>query len=312
MVKIKFYFLLLIKEKTCRKDSRDGKPYNKISEEAREVIRSVFCDTFNFVPEPGSDASNHEIWYTLKGKIDKSDTVIRHYKMRIILEIEKQYCDDSLASLFLKARQERGELAEQQLGTLIESLRKKDSIDQIFKYPLIEVLKDYNPEYFKTFGLEPITTFFYEVPDYRFKRSLQKIIPIATPKTIIRLSRPSVITSKMSDFMRTEVINIIYDTCLYDQREKSRLGIDDNTFRRMKEYFGNILFNTETLITNVEITKSLHTLSLLMSLGALAAILAIITCVPYLCAQNTSSLKSLLGGFMMFLLLALWVYFLKR
>jgi hypothetical protein len=312
-VKVKFYFLFLISDKEDKRTPEGKKNYSSISKDARDVINSLFKDQYSFNPKSRSDnrANNgeNEEWYFLEGTLKNNKALIKHFKMRIIWEIEEESDGANLAEIFLDARKRRKKYNEE-LKYFRKAFNGKEFIDQVFDYLLIEVGKDYKPKDFKKLEEEAITTFFYEVPDYRRKGTfLQRICLPPIPKTIIRLSRPSTITSKMSDFMRTEVINILYDACLYHKRqEKKNEIIKEEHFRDMKTYLGKILFDTEMSIADGEIKTSVHILSLLMGIGAIAGILAIIAFLPLsLCEQDTIFYKSLIG--FLLLLFASWIFF---
>lgn len=310
-VKVKFYFLFLISDKENMRTPEGKKDYSSISEEARDVINYVFKDQYKFNPQSSTDnranSGENEEWYFLEGTLKKNKALIKHFKMRIIWEIEEESDGTNLTEIFLDARKRRKKY-NKELNDFREAFKEKDFIDQVFDYLLIEVGKDYKPKDFKKLEEEAITTFFYEVPDYRRKGTFLKRVCLPTiPKVIIRLSRPSTITSKMSDFMRTEVINILYDTCLYYKREEKKDEIEEKHFREMKANLGNILFNTEMSIANGEITTSVHILSLLMGIGAIAGILAIIAFLPlFLCEQDTILYKSLIG--LILFIFASWIF----
>jgi hypothetical protein len=300
--KANFFFLFLIKEKI----SKSQKDYGGISKEARQIIKSTFP---RFKNVSGS-RKDHENWYILQGQLCGYNALIKHYKMRVIWEIEGKAEGRDLAELFSDARGKRKEFNKQ-----LEEFKKKftdvslECINGVFDYLLIEVEKDYGSNDFEDLKEEALTTFFYEVPDHRRGREktrerIRDLLrgSLFIPKTIIRLSRPSVITSKMSSFLKAEVINILYDVCLYPQRENDCEEITDEMYTTMKKYLGQVLFNAEMSITNVELTKSIHSLSILMGTGAIAGILAIIAFIPWLFCEQTIFLPRTLVG----ILLLIW------
>jgi hypothetical protein len=323
-VKVKFYFLFLIKGKDAKGEE---KHYNEISEEARRTTKSVFPD---FKPVTYRNAANHEEWYILEGRFEATPVRLKHYKMRIILEIEESSTETTLDKIFAESRNKRGKF-KPLVAKITESFdsHKKTELNficQVYNYLLVEVEQDYKPKDYESLKEEALTTFFYEVPDSR--RRGQKLLqrlkssllgPFLIPKTIIRLSRPSVITSRMSTFMRAEVINILYDKALYElrsgkpsltkERTTDKLQIDEDTFSNMKEYLGKVLFDTEMSSANTEISRSVNILSVAMGIGAIGAILAIIVFIPLevLCEQNTVLYKSFIGGIL--LIWAVWILF---
>lgn len=303
--KANFFFLFLIKEKI----SKSQKDYGGISKEARQIIKSTFPRFKNV----SGNRKDHENWYMLQGQLCGYNALIKHYKMRVIWEIEGKAEGRDLAELFSDARRKRKEFNKQ-----LEEFKKKFTdmslkcINGVFDYLLIEVEKDYGSNDFEDLKEEALTTFFYEVPDHRREREktrerIRDLLrglrgSLFIPKTIIRLSRPSVITSKMSSFLRAEVINILYDVCLYPQRQENCERITEEMFVTMKQYLGQVLFNAEMSITNVELTKSIHGLSILMATGAIAAILAIIAFIPVLFCEQMIFLPRTLVG----ILLLIW------
>lgn len=312
--KIKFYFLFLIKEK----EGATPKDYDGISKEARKIIKSMFSG----FEEVQGNVEDHENWHTLKGNLCGC-TLIKHYKMRIIWEIKRETEGSNLAELFSDARRKRKKF-DDQLKTFKDKFKDEhlEYINDVFDYLLIEVEKDYESNDFKDLEEEALTTFFYEVPDRRRGRekTVERIIDLLCglcgslfiPKTIIRLSRPSVTTSKMSSSLRAEVINILYDACLYPKRDKGCEEITEKMYTTMK-HLGQVLFNTEMSITNTELTKSIHALSILMGTGAIAGILAIIAFVPlFICKQNMLLYQTLAGFLLLIWAVSILCYIAKR
>ena len=319
-VKVKFYFLFLIQEKR-------QKTYDEISKEARELLKDVL-NGFTETPKSGN-INDYKKWYILEGTRDGDKIQIKQQTVRIIIEIQKIYNENNLSDLFSIVRQDRDNLHSK---SYLKDLRDKFKISiergqvtvrQLFKYPLIEVEKEYSLKDFIDLEEEAITTFFYEVPDSRRiflyrgegKTKLQQIgnfllgFTKPIPKTIMRLSRPSVITSKMSPFLRAEVINILYDACLYPMRSgDDPEKIDEETFNKMKQFLGSVLFNNEMAMANAEISRSVNILSVLMGIGAIVGIFAIIAFIPWILnEENTILGKSLIG-----VILAIWAIWILK
>ncbi|MQY60508.1 hypothetical protein GH153_01530 [bacterium] len=286
--------------------SKSPKDYGGISKEARQIIKSAFP---RFKNVSGS-RKDHDNWYMLQGRLCGCDALIKHYKVRVIWEIEGKAEGRDLAELFSDARGKRKKFNKQ-----LEEFKKKFAdvglkyINGVFDYLLIEVEKDYKSNDFEDVKEEALTTFFYEVPDHGRKRekTIERIGDLLSgslfiPKTIIRLGRPSVITSKMSSFLRTELINILYDTCLYTKRKNDCGKITDEMFVTMKQYLGQVLFSAEISFTNAELTKSIHGLSILMGTGAIAGILAVIAFLPLLFGKQNIFLPRTIFG----IILLIW------
>jgi hypothetical protein len=283
-VKVIFYYLFIL-------DGKGKKNYDAISKDARDVIKECYH------PDQQSIEDNvHDKYCTFsfnqKPRINKNGIFlnnIKHYKVRIIFTSEGILSGDNLSDIFAQIRSRLKEIEEEKVfKKYIDCLKLQPHISDVCQYPLVEILKDYSASDFKNLVKtdEAITTFCYEVPDYRKEKTagqkvIQKLFSPMIGKVFVRLSRPSVIVTKMSDFMRMEVINIIYDTCLYDLRKNKRDKPDEITFKKMKDSLGQNLFNNEISTTNLEINRLLDILSYMMSLGAIASIVAVIMFIPY-------------------------------
>ncbi len=271
-LEVKFYFLCLV--------GRIDKRYNLISKKVREKIDTILK---GLTLEREGDINDPESWYIWKSKIpitindsnEYCDIVIKHFKVRIIIEITRKYKEDNFVNIFKKTRKERDKLIDNDLIKNLLELKIDGLVEKIYFYPLIQIFKEFKSKHFKYFGDESISSFLYEVPDAR-RENLSSLL-FASPKiTIVRVSRPSIIASEMSNFMLSQIINVVYDTCLVSLRENHSNELSEKIFHDMRDYIGRVLFDHEETIASSELTRSVNTLSIIMSFGAIAAVLAII------------------------------------
>ena len=285
--KVKFYLLCILGRK-------HGK-YDEISKNVRGEIEYLLTDKgdnnnilddFTFEKGEG-ELNNHESWYIWKGKtsikinnlVEECDITIKHYKVRIIIEVTREYTNDDFSHLFLEARKDRGKLIKIAVIKKLLALKIEKDFDKIYFYPFIQIFKEYKPIDFNSFGDEAITSFFYEVPDAR-RESVFSFLCEGPKKTVIRVSRPSIIATKMSEFMVSELINTLYDKCLLSLRENKTNEVDEKIFEDMRDAISRVLFEHEEMMANTEVSRSVNTLSIIMSIGAIAAILAIMYELP--------------------------------
>ena len=114
---------------------------------------------------------------------------------------------------------------------------------------------DYRANDFDRLGDMPLTTFVYEVPDHRRRetQSWNRIIKLFSgrvPKSIIRISRPCIITSRMSNFLQCALINVLYDTCLYEKRlDEKRYETSEYIFSKVKREHSAVLCTMQKYLT---------------------------------------------------------------
>ena len=101
------------------------------------------------------------------------------------------------------------------------------------------------------------------------------------------------IATKMSEFMLSELINTLYDTCLHSLRKNRKNEVDEKIFKDMRDAISRVLFEHEEMMANTEVSRSVNTLSIIMSIGAIAAILAIMYELPDILISNVG--KALLS-----------------
>ncbi len=285
-VEVKFYILCVV--------GRLHKNFDLISEKVREKIDDIHK---KHPFEKKGDKNDHESWYFWKSKIpitikdseEYCDIAIKHYKVRIIVEVTRNYEDDNLVNLFRNCRKERDKIINNDLINNLLKLKIDEHVEKIYFYPLVQIFKEYRSKDFNKFDdeNESISSFIYEVPDAR-REDLVSLLFKEPKKTLIRVSRPSIIATEMSQFMLSEIINAIYDTWLHSLRKDKNTEPSEEIFHNMRDYIGKVLFDHEETVANVEMTRSVNTLSIIMSIGAIATILTIILYPIY-------SIKSIIG-----------------
>ena len=272
-IEVKFFFLCLI--------GRSHNDYKLISLKVRDEIDKIpFISKF----EHKGDKNDPESWYSWNDMIsikfnnstENCNIKIKHFKVRIIIEITRVYENTDFVDLFKKAREGREFIKDNKLIQTILGISITDHVEKIYSYPFIQIDKEYESSDFSKIGDETITSFFYEVHDAR-RENLRSLFFWRPKKTLIRVSRPSIISTEMSDFMRSEIINIVYDACLQPLRKNEINEPSDKEFNEMKNYIGTVLFEHEEIISGAELARSVNTLSIIMSIGAIAGILAIIS-----------------------------------
>lgn len=270
--KVKFYFLCII--------GRMHEKYDLISEKVREKTDNILK---GHSIEKDGDKNDHESWYVWKGNIpitingsrEYCDIAIKHFKVRIIIEVTRNYKDDNFVNIFKNIRRERVELIKTDLIKDMLDLEINGHVEKIYFYPLIQIFKEFKSKDFKYFGDESISSFLYEVPDAR-RENLSSFLFSDPKKAIVRVSRPSIIASEMSDFMLSQIINVVYDTCLVSLRKCHSNELSEEIFHDMRDYIGRVLFDHEETIASAELNRSVNALSIIMSFGAIASVFAII------------------------------------
>jgi len=287
MPKMKCYLLALAKKRDLKKYpadatspnvSTDTTVYDSVSEEVRAAIDTFYQGR----PVAGSDRCNHDEYCDYECTYGNHNFIARHYKMRLILEWEYDSPQANITALFHDARKNINKVLQDDflgIKALGEHIGKNTtgSIEYIVYHPLVVIDCDYRSSDFNKLGALPITTFFYEIFDARRTRARLPRALGHPPKTIIRVSRPCVITSSMSKFLEYELINILYDTCLYEKRLKpGKYDDNEGTFNKVKQSIGLSLHDLEASHVNAENAAYLSLLSVVMTLGAVASILALV------------------------------------
>jgi hypothetical protein len=157
-----------------------------------------------------------------------------------------------------------------------------ECIQSVYMYPLIEVDKEYQRAEFDSED-DAITTFFYEIPDVGYNNRFLLIFPYKYRKVLMRVSGPSVMTTKMSDIMRSKLINMLYESALYKMRESERESnyctdckkIFGSNYEYLRKYIAEIFFSIESGSSGIETGSKFEILSFISAFGALASILAI-------------------------------------
>ena len=286
MPQVTCYLLVLLKKKG---DSK----HNHVSEEIRPLLDRFYSISPLAEADPGydrneTDAANPEAYWS--GKFPISDrgvertAIIRHYKMRIIFEYR---FDTEMAG-----QNQWFEEARKGIDRLGDVLRLKDLRRELLgdgaapgscthttgmeSHPLAVVDYDYKSADFATLGHMPLTTFTYEIPDSKRIGTFSRL-RFRTPMTLLRISRPCIITSRMSTYLLFELINFLYDTLLYEKRMRpDEYEKDERIFHQVKDGLGKALHDIEAASVSAQNAVDLYRLSVIMGLGSLASIVALV------------------------------------
>lgn len=301
-VNVTYYFLYLL-------EATDS--YREKFDEMSEIVRAK-TDNLKKIYRgfDGKPVDNPEEWCKLTGTIDGDIAEVKYYKERIILKVKTKCKSKDLNELFKQAKIKRRGLLKNELVNL-ENIQRQlrdicnDYIKSVYLYPLIEIERDYKVTDFNLED-EAITTFFYEIPDVGDINRFFMIFPVKYKKVLMRVSGPSIMTTKMSDIMRAKLINLLYESALYKMRESERESnyckeckkIFGNNYEYLRNYIAEIFFSIESESSGIEMASSVQILSFIMAFGALAGILAISYAVFYI---SPFSLEVLKTGFAMIL-----------
>ena len=288
MPKITFYFLYLLEPTEEYREK-----YSELSKNVLKGtghIRKLFDLQDQEINNP--EENNPEKWCKLDTYICDYKTEVKYYKERIILTIHTEFDTECLNELFKHAKNKRENFLENDLVRL-DSLQEKicsqceGCIRSVYLYPLIEIDKDYERTDFDL-NDEAITTFFYEIPDVG---NTEKIFFFSYKykNVLVRVSGPSIITTKLSPIMKAKLINLIYESALYKMRETERKNgyepckkISGENFEYLRNYIAQIFFSVESGASQIGMTSNFQLLSYISALGVLAGIFAITYAIFYI------------------------------
>lgn len=326
---VTYYFLYLL-EPTEPYREKFGDLSNVVRNKTENLKRIFNLDI------DGEQVSDPEKWCKLKGVIEipkpdndedgekeKADIEVKYYKERIIIKVKTRCEGKDLNKLFKQARFKRNILLENDLVSLtniqnelsklcIDDIGRK-CIQSVYQYPLIEVEKEYERLDFDLED-EAITTFFYEIPDTRDTHKVIKIFPSRYKKVLMRVSGPSIITTKISPNMRAKLINLIFESALYKMRETERNNkylqpckkVFGENYEYLRNYIAQVFFSIESGSSQIEMTSNFQILSYISVFGALAGILAISYAMFYILPFPLEHLKTV-AAIILFILSILMV-----
>lgn len=186
-------------------------------------------------------------------------------------------------------------------------------IQSLYQYPLIEIEKDYKVADFNLED-EAITTFFYEIPHVGDINRFFMIFPVKYKKVLMRVSGPSIMTTKMSDIMRAKLINLLYESALYKMRESERENCKEckkifgSNYEYLRKYIAEIFFSIESESSGIEMASSVQILSFIMAFGAVAGILAISYAISHIFPFSLEVLKTIIAVILLVLtIFMLWL-----
>jgi hypothetical protein len=289
MPEVTCYLLVLLKKK-------EGSGHDDVSIEVRPLLKEFYGIAPLNESDPGfheneSDDNNHSCYWSGKFRIvDRGverEAIIRHYKMRIIFEYRFETERQGTDRWFEEARDgidritKRSDLLrlkELERSLLGECGRKGvcSHATGMVSHPLAVIDFEYRSADFAKLGHMALTTFTYELPDSRRLGRLDRL-KFRTPTTLLRISRPCIITSRMSKYLLFELINVLYDTLLYEKRLRpDQYEKDEDVFHKVKDGLGRALHDVEAGNVGAQNAVDIYRLSVIMGLGSLASIMALV------------------------------------
>jgi len=283
-IPLTYYVLYTAKSKIPGCKRGESKYYVKESEYIREAIGQI--PNISLIE---GDISKHEEWVQWEVEIQENSNhlifSLEHFKSRMILKTTVDVDENNFGELFKQARKIRAEvekILEKYLdfnGCFSKNL-KSDGKDQVkitlYRYFLIEIGKQYSLTSHTNLQREFRTTFFYDATD----PYPHKLFP-RQRYILIRLSRLSIITSKMSEETRNRLIQAIYHSCLHKMREKSLDKPDEEIFDNMRIFVEEIFYKKQAEISQIDEKRFISLLTIIASLASLAAILGIVYILPF-------------------------------
>ncbi len=314
----RIFFLVRITKK-IREPRGATKYYERLVEKVHETLKEIpliHLDT--------EKIEDYEKWNT--GQVpaqveDYEDFRIKYYKSRIIVSTSKWVDDCSFKKLFQQARDlwEKIEKVWQKYHEMLEK-SNKDLI--FFKYPLIEIEKNYFKYEYHQLEEEGLKTFFYEIND-PYSGSFKP------HDVLIRFSRPTIITTKVSDHSRNNLINAIYHSCLHPMRLKSEVESeklkrikpgytcfqDTKDYSRAREFVENIFYKNQAAASQIVESHHILLLTAILGIAAIAGILAIIYVIPFFEVNlftTSEEVKSFIGFILLILVFIMLLLFRPR
>lgn len=227
----------------------DGRGYGVLSKSVREAIQLSFTD---LIPQLVVDKTptavnidNHEAFAVWEGHFESAGrrftVALRHFKVRIFVELatpEDQGGGRSIGhgEIFEVARQVRSIVEGTDIVTrLIDILARAAGFQGLYSYFFVE-LPEYASPWLRVARRDPrrlefelATSFFYEVldPEGRDWKGSPRVL-------LIRLSHPSMVTTKMSSVTRMRLINLVYTSFLYSMRDRKKVQPDELAFKSLR------------------------------------------------------------------------------
>ena len=261
---IEFYFLGLIRGKKQAS-------YEQISSESIKILKDHF----------GKNPSEEENQGWTKWSLD-SITIdeynysfeVSYYKKRLIIKLQGDFNTNNFAELFKISKGQRDKIEKHSaISGVLKQFSNSETVTTIYVYPLVRICQWITSEDITNLtNKELSTTFFYEILD-PFKRKAF----IFPKKALLRLSRPSVITTEISELTKNKLINAIYDSCLYEKRfRKIRGSIPDDIFEKMRIFIEDIFIKNQASTAQIRQSNYILILSIISGFSAIATIYSLI------------------------------------
>jgi hypothetical protein len=286
--------------------------YKKISKHSQQIISQIINkynkgSKVNPITVVANDLNNDSyqrftIWRGINCRFNKGprenkfyDIEIKYYKKRILITFSEKILDKKMSILFRKAKDSREYLAQSKfIKMLINEF--KENHHQIYMYTLVIIDKQLQKDNIHELDNEVQTTFCYEgIQDPHLKS--KSILPFSSGKVFIRLSSPSIITTKLSNNMKNKIINAIYSSGLYHMRIEKKSYLSDIAFEKLRDYMESTLFQNQAATTQMKHSKLISILSIIASFSAFTSSLSLMSTYLGTLSYQGISISVLLGLF---------------
>ena len=293
-------------------------------EEESRIIREIISSIPGITIVEG-DLNDHEEWVkwefsTMIGDITVP-FIIEHFKSRVIMQVTFKIKSADLRTLFKESRILRSKVENflENKDSILdlerraeEYIKKNPKIKSLefYKYYLIEIEKDYRPKYVEQINKELRTTFFYEIID-PYPRT---VIPHRN-YGILRVSRPSIITTKMSKETISRLLQAIYHSCLHKMREKRIRKIDEEIFGDMRNFIEDIFYRKQAEASQIDERHFVSLLTIIAGMGSIAAVLGLVYVLPYYWDESykiCEYVKSMAGMLLLLMVFIVGILFVMR
>lgn len=272
-----------------------------------EYIRGAVVKTLPSIKKIKGNINDHEEWITWEYSMKLEgyglvNCLLEHYKSRLILKFEIDIDKSDFKQLFKEARKFRSKIEntlktnlnlDQLLKKYLESINAKKTKIEFYGYPLIVIDRLYQPVFLSEIKSEIKTTFFYEVTDpypHKILRGRRDIL--------IRMGRPSIIVTRLSQESFNNLIQAIYHTCLMKMRELGKKTINEYIYEEMRKFILDIFYKKQSEIAQIDEKRLVYYLTIIAGIASLAAIMSIIYVIPFeigLSPDGWSEAKSFFG-----------------
>jgi len=245
-----------------------------------------------------------------------SDTIIIHgqrykcevsyYKKRLSIKFVGNWNIVQFSELFKIAKEQREQIEQSSvIQDFKEEFNARTYVEKIYLYPFIRIRRWITTkEIHKLANEEYSTTFFYDIFD-----PAEKVAIFFPRKALLRLSRPSVISTEISEFTKNKLMNAIYNSCLYEMRRShSSSTLSDEIFEKMRDFIQDIVFSNQASTAQIEQSNYILVLSLIAGFSAFATIYSLM----YMFLPLSLSVVGFIFFIVMISTIFLIIYFLRE